>query len=134
MDRETLVFLIWVRKMKCKDVAKELGVSIATLHRMKKIHCVDARLWWKWVSIYCPECGREIDRGRELPRDVRVRLARQGHVLCDECKGKVRARNNYLAVKKWRQRHRDEYNNYMREYRRERSAGRNAKDVAQTDR
>jgi hypothetical protein len=134
LDRNILFYMLVIERLTLSQVAARFGVSIRTVSKYKKVFAIDARLWWKYRKIYCIECQEEIDPLVELGEKARRKLLQQGHVLCDDCKEKLRKRNDRDNKRKMRSENRDEYNRYQRELmRRRRSDGRKDSDNDTTE-
>ena len=122
ITKEELVDLFCVQKLTIKQVAARLDVSEKTVWNYKKAYNIDARLWWKYQKIYCPECGIEIDPEVKLEEKTRKRLIKNGHVLCKKCKIEDRRKKDRERKALYRKDNRDEYNNYMRDLMRKKKA------------
>lgn len=98
-----------------KQTAARLGVTEKTIRKYARIHAIDARLWWKYQQIACPECGVIIDPNCELDELTRKRLLKRGHVVCEDCKKKSRRESDRQYKQRVRTEKHEEYNAYQRE-------------------
>lgn len=124
VGKNELIDLLCVRHLSRNDTAKTLNINPTTVTRYAKHYGIDARLWWKYQRIFCPECGVEIDPNVELPEAKRKALIKKGHVLCEDCKVNDRKKKDRDAKREKRDANREEYNKYQRELMRKRYAER----------
>jgi hypothetical protein len=122
VGKQEIIDLLCIQHLTIKQAAARVGVTEKTFSKYSKVYKVDARDWWKYQQIFCPECGKLIDPDVQLGEKERKALIKKGHVLCDECKKDKRRDQDKVNKRNWRAEHREEYNNYQRELMRKRKA------------
>jgi hypothetical protein len=105
-----------------KQAAARLDVSEKTIRKYAGVYAIDARLWWKYQQITCPDCGRLIDPNCELDEKTRKKLIKKGHVVCDTCKESKRKETDRDRKRAERDADREKYNTYQRDLMRKRRA------------
>jgi transcriptional regulator with XRE-family HTH domain len=105
-----------------KQAAAKIGVTEKTLRKYAKVYAVDYRLWWKYQQIVCPECDIVIDPECQLPEEERKKLLKKGHVVCEDCKIKIRREKDRDRKRNARSDDREGYNTYQRDLMRKRRA------------
>jgi hypothetical protein len=120
VSKELLEKLLFHDRLMIKDIARELKVHRNTVSKWIKEFDIDTRMWWYHRPIACTECGKEIDSKRELPEKRRKNLLARKILRCESCKKEVARRQNREKAQRFRDKNRDYYNFYMREYRKKR--------------
>jgi RNase P subunit RPR2 len=117
ITREQLIQLLLVEHLTEAEAAEKLGVHRNTITRAKKTHDINIKDWWKYQKLYCTKCNKELDPHVEMDANTRKKLIKSTTKVCNECKEKHDKFINREKQARWRENNRDEYNAYMREWR-----------------
>lgn len=115
VGKNELMDLLLNQHLTIKQAAQKLEVTEKTVRKYANIYAIDARLWWKHQQIVCPECNSLIDPDCELDEQTRKRLLKKGHVVCEDCKKRIRREKDAARKRDKRAQNREEYNAYQRE-------------------
>ena len=117
MTREELVQLLLVERKTIFQVAQKLDVHRNTISNWMKKWDIDITDWWKYQTLTCNECGQEIDPKIELPMNKRKAMIKKPKNVCETCRADIARIKNREKGRRFRNKNRKHYNNYMKEYR-----------------
>lgn len=116
INRDTLVQLLLIERLTVTEAAVKLGIHRNTLSGYIKDYNIDINSWWYYKPIFCTACKKEIDPDRELEESKRKRRISNKINYCETCKIEKRKKKNREKQSRFREKNRDYYNKYMRDY------------------